>query len=55
MTTGNYWSLISWEYHYPPTVGQVFVGLLQVFFCKFGATFVVAVNSVEGIGVNDGG
>ena len=54
MATGDYGCVAGWEYHDSPTVGKILVRLLQVFFGKFGATFVMAVNGVEGIGVNDG-
>ena len=54
MATGNYRCVASWEYHDSPTIRKVFVRLLQVFFGKLGATFVLAVNGVESIGVDDG-
>ena len=55
MSTRDHWGLVGWKYYYPPAIGQVFVSLLEVFFCKFLATFVVAVDGVEGIGVYDRG
>ena len=53
MSTGDHWGLVGREDHYPPSIGKIFVSLLEVIFGEFGASFVLAINGVKGICVND--
>ena len=53
MSARDHRGLVGWEDHYSPSSGKVFVCLLQVIFSKLGASFVVAIDCVKSVCVDD--
>ena len=47
-------SSVCWEDDNTPSVGEVFVGVLDVIFGQFGTSLVLAINGVECICIDDG-